>query len=128
MRKAKPTRPAAEITQPFNDGVVRIYTLFDAETGGMQPKVTGVLRLTLRYAEQRLGINRLYLARQNQAEVVRVIRVPRHPISNQDGAVTEDGTRYGIESVQSVPDVWPPCLDVSLKCIDQIFDVRGEPP
>ena len=41
---------------------------------------------------------------------------------------TEDGTRYGIESVQSVPDVWPPCLDVSLKRIDQIFDVRGEPP
>ena len=35
MRKAKPTRPAAEITQPFNDGVVRIYTLSDAETGGM---------------------------------------------------------------------------------------------
>ena len=66
MRKAKPTRPAAEITQPFNDGLVRICTLSDAETGGMQPKVTGVLRLTLRYAEQRLGINRLYLARQNQ--------------------------------------------------------------
>ena len=57
-----------------------------------------------------------------------MIRVPRHPISNQDGAVTEDGARYGIESVQSVTDVWPPCLDVSLKRIDQIFDVRGEPP
>ena len=48
MKKAKPTRPTAEITQQFNDGVIRIYTLSDAETGGMQPKVTGVLRLTLR--------------------------------------------------------------------------------
>lgn len=128
MRKAKPTRPTAEITQQFNDGVIQIYTLSDAETGGMQPNITGALRLTLRYAEQRLGINRLYLARQNQAEVERVVRVPRHPISNQDGAVTEDGQQYGIESVQSVPDVWPPCLDVSLKRIDQIFTLRGEPP
>lgn len=128
MRKAKPTRPTAEITQQFNDGVIQIYTLSDAETCGMQPKITGALRLTLRYAEQRLGINRLYLARQNQAEVERVVRVPRRPISNQDGAVTEDGQQYGIESVQSVPDVWPPCLDVSLKRIDQIFELRGEPP
>ena len=91
-RVKQPTRPNNEITQQFNDGVVRIYTLTDSNTNGRQPVPTGTLRLTLRYEEQRLGINRLYLAKQNQVEIERVIRVPRLPISNQDGAVTEDGT------------------------------------
>lgn len=128
-RVKQPTRPNNEITQQFNDGVVQIYTLTDSVTDGMQPVPTGTLRLTLRYEEQRLGINRLYLAKQNQVEIERVIRVPRLPISNQDGAVTEDGTQYGIESVQSVDGVYPPSVDVALKRIAQNFNVNGgEPP
>lgn len=128
-RIKQPTRPSNEITQQFNDGVVQIYTLTDSVTDGMQPVPTGTLRLTLRYEEQRLGINRLYLAKQNQVEIERVIRVPRLPISNQDGAVTEDGTQYGIESVQSVDGVYPPSVDVALKRITQNFNVNGgEPP
>lgn len=128
-RVKQPTRPSNEITQQFNDGVVQIYTLTDSTTNGMQPVPTGTLRLTLRYEEQRLGINRLYLAKQNQVEIERVIRVPRLPISNQDGAVTEDGTQYGIESVQSVDDVYPHSVDVALKRITQNFNVNGgEPP
>ena len=34
-------------------------------------------RFALRFAEQRLGINRLYQGRQNQVEIERVIRVPK---------------------------------------------------
>lgn len=128
-RVKQPTRPNNEITQQFNDGVVKIYTLDDSVTDGMQPVPTGTLRLTLRYEERRLGINRLYLAKQNQVEIERVIRVPRLPISNQDGAVTEDGTQYGIESVQAVEGIYPPCVDVALKAITQNFNVNGgEPP
>ena len=127
-RVKQPTRPSNEITQQFNDGVVQIYTLTDSVTDGMQPAPTGTLRPPPRDEEQRLGRNRLYPANQAPAATEPAIRVPRLPISNQDGAVTEDGTQYGIESVQSVDGVYPPSLDVALKRITQNFNVEGGIP
>ena len=78
------------------------------------------------YEEQRLGINRLYLSRQNLAEIVRVVRVPRapFPISSQDVAQTEDGQRYRIDTVQAVEGCYPPALDLSLRAVEENFDAR----
>ena len=112
-----PYRPSNEVTQDFNDGVVAVYTVTDSAAPGYQPKPTLVEppRLTLRYAEQRLGIQRYYDAMQNQIQVERVLRVPRAgQITNQDAAVTEDGRRYRIDLVQTVDDVWPPSQDLTL--------------
>ena len=48
----------------------------------------------------------------------RVIRVPRSfsgaVPDPQDIVRTEDGVHYRIDFVQSVPGVWPPCLDLTL--------------
>lgn len=118
MRK-RPTRPNNEITQQYNNGVVKIYRIRDAAAPGYQPEPEPVLLETLRYEEQRLGINRLYLSRQNQMEIQRVIRVPRCPINTQDEAVTEDGRQYRIDTVQSVEGVYPPSLDLGLVEISQ---------
>lgn len=118
MRK-RPTRPNNEITQQYNSGVVKIYRIRDAAAPGYQPAPEPVLLETLRYEEQRLGINRLYLSRQNQMEIQRVIRVPRRPINTQDEAVTEDGRQYRIDTVQSAEGVYPPSLDLGLVEISQ---------
>ena len=85
-------------------------------------------KVTLRYEEKRLGINRLYLSRENMAEIVRVIRVPRPAvaISSQDVAQTEDGQKYRIDTVQAVEDCWPPALDLSLRAVEADFDRRLE--
>lgn len=119
-----PHRPDNEITQEMNSGVVKIYSVEDSAQPGYQPKPSLNLKLTLRYEEQRLGINRLYLSRQNQAEVEKVIRVPRQDsISNQDVAILENGSQYSIDYTQTVQDVYPPCLDLSLVKIEQNYEV-----
>ena len=120
-----PHRPDNEITQEMNSGVVKIYSVEDSAQPGYQPKPSLNLKLTLRYEEQRLGINRLYLSRQNQAEIEKVIRVPRQDsISNQDVAILENGSQYSIDYAQTVQDVYPPCLDLSLVKIEQDYEVR----
>lgn len=119
-----PHRPDNEITQELNSGVVYIYSVEDSAQPGYQPKPTLTLKLTLRYEEQRRGINRLYLSRQNQAEVEKVIRVPRQDsISNQDVAILENGSQYSIDYTQTVQDVYPPCLDLSLVKVEQNYEV-----
>lgn len=119
-----PHRPDNEITQELNSGVVYIYSVEDSAQPGYQPKPALKLKLTLRYEEQRLGINRLYLSRQNQAEIEKVIRVPRQDsISNQDVAILESGSQYSIDYTQTVQDVYPPCLDLSLVKIEQDYEV-----
>ena len=119
-----PHRPDNEITQELNSGVVQIYSVEDSAQPGYQPKPALKLKLTLRYEEQRLGINRLYLSRQNQAEIEKVIRVPRQDsISNQDVAILESGSQYSIDYTQTVQDVYPPCLDLSLVKVEQNYEV-----
>lgn len=119
-----PHRPDNEITQELNSGVVYIYSVEDSAQPGYQPKPALKLKLILRYEEQRLGINRLYLSRQNQAEIEKVIRVPRQDsISNQDVAILESGSQYSIDYTQTVQDVYPPCLDLSLVKVEQNYEV-----
>lgn len=116
-----PTRPRqSEITQNYNDGVVSIYSVKDVAQPGYQPVPQRTLKVTVRYEEQRLGIQRLYSGRQNMVEIERVIRIPiAGKVDNQDIAVTEDGREYRIESVQSAMDVYPMSLDIALTKIVQ---------
>ena len=56
-----------------------------------------------------------------------MIRTPRAGhVSSQDIAVTEDGTQYRIDLVQSVDNVWPACQDLTLAKIEQVYDLDGE--
>lgn len=107
--------------------MVSIYSVTDAGEPGYRPVPRPALKITLRYEEQRLGIQRYYQGRQNQVEIERVIRTPRAGhVSNQDIAVTEDGTQYRIDLVQSVDNVWPACQDLTLAKIEQKFNLDAE--
>lgn len=115
-----PYRPDNEVTQSYNDGVVTIYSVTDGAKPGYQPMPMLAEKITLRYAEQRLGIQRYYAALQNQVQVERVIRTARAgDITTQDIAVTEDGRKYAVYMVQSVQDVYPPSVDITLAKISQ---------
>lgn len=120
-----PSRPRNRVTQAFNDGLVQIWSVKDAAQPGHLP----VERLdqqkdTLRYDEQRLGIQRYYTGKQNQVNIERVIRVPRtNRVSSQDVAVLEDGKQYRIDLVQAVTEVYPPSVDLTLARIEQKFEV-----
>ena len=122
-----PTRPTEnQITHCCADGVVTVYAVTDAAAPGYQPRPQLVQppKAVLRYEEQRLGLQRYYEAMQNQIQVERVIRTPRHgKITNQDVAITEDGPQYRIDLVQTVQNVWPASQDLTLAKIEQIYGV-----
>lgn len=125
MRKT-PFRPNNEISQQYNDGMVKIYNVTDKAKPGHQSKEELELKYSLAFEERALGINRLYLSRQNQAEVERVIRVQRVNISTQDVAITHDGKQYRVDTVQAVQGVYPPSLDLSLRAVEQKFEVMPQ--
>lgn len=111
----RPNRPAHDVTQAFNDGVVTICQVTDAAEPGLQPQPDLTPLLHVPYEERKLGIRRYYEALQNQIHVERVIRVPRANVmvTNQHAARTEDGQLYRIDLVQGA-DVYPPSLDLTL--------------
>ena len=120
-----PQRPSNKITQTYNSGIVTVYSVSDAAEPGYQPVKRLSRRATLRYEERRVGINRFYSGKENQAEIERVLRVPQGvKISSQDVAITEDGHQYSIEQIQTA-DVYPPSLDLTLKHIAQNYDLCG---
>lgn len=110
-----PNRPNHEITQDYNDGVLTVCAVQDAAPAGYLPQNRLEEKCKLPFAEQRVGVTRYYAARQNQINVERVLRIPRVAgVTNQDVAITHDGVQYRIDQVQTVPDVYPPSLDLTL--------------
>lgn len=126
----KPNRPAHDITQPFNSGIVKIHkTINQAQPGYKAVEALKDNPVTLRYDEQRTGITRYYAAKQANIQIVRVLRVPSTSNSTvfdvQDVAITEDTMQYRIEQIQTVPGVYPPCVDISLSKIVQKLEVTA---
>ena len=119
-----PYRAKGEISQRYNDGIVRIYSVTDTAEPGYAPVETPTLKITLRYEERRLGITRYFSGAQNQMQIDRVLRVQRAgKVNTQDIAVTEDGQNYRVDLVQSVFDVWPESVDLTLSKIEQVIDL-----
>ena len=121
-----PYRPKDDITQTYNDGDVLIYSVTDEAAPGYQPTPKLKQKITLRYAEQRLGIQRYYAGRQNQIDIERVIRTPNVGIiTNQDVAITEDGRQYRIDMVQTAQGIYPASIDITLAKIEQEYEVAN---
>lgn len=126
MAWATPYRPNHQVTQAYNDGLVTVYAVTNLAQPGYQPEPGLTKKAVLRYEEQRLGIQRFYSGKQNQAEIERVIRTPRlNCVSSQDVAVTEDGRQYRIDMVQSVAGCYPPSMDLTLAKVAQEYQVSG---
>lgn len=115
-----PTRPSGEITQPLNDGVATIYEVISNEAApGLKPRPALRQKAQLLYAERRMGLQRLWTGQQAQTQYEHLIRVQRGvPVAVQDVVVlTGSDVQYRVELVQTVPDVWPACLDLTLSRI-----------
>ena len=108
---------ANTITQSFESGVMTVYSVTNAGGAGNRPVPKLAQKVRLPYDERRTGIQRYYAAKQDQVIVQRVIRCPSAYagcVTAQDVAITEDGSRYEVDLVQTVPDVNPLSLDVTL--------------
>ena len=123
-----PYRAKGEISQTFNDGILSVYGVTDAATPGRRPVRQRTLKVTLVFNERRVGVSRFYQSAQAQARIERVLRVPKSDtaIKAQDiVTVTGSDLIYLVEQMQSVPDVYPACLDLALSCVDQDAPEEG---
>lgn len=114
------------LTQPFNDGVVNIYSVGNIAGPGNMPKDGLTLKVgSLHYEERTVGMGRFWIALQTQVKVEQILRVPRiNPISTQDIAIPNDGEQYKIKQIQYPKDVEPPCMDLSLERVDSNYDIK----
>jgi hypothetical protein len=106
-------------TQTYNDGVVKIYETSNTADPGNMPVEGLALKCTLRYDEKTVGINRYYIAMQNDIKIDRLVRCQKiESVTTQDIAVPNDGKQYKIRQIQYPEDVKPPSMDLSLERID----------
>ena len=101
-----------------------MYSAADDAKPGYTPKQALTPKVQLPYEERKLGIQRFYSGKQNQVQIERVVRCPAagNPCS-QDVAVTEDGQQYRIDLVQTVYDVYPASVDLTLSKVTQKYEV-----
>ena len=114
--------------QMFNDGVLKIYKDNNIADPGDRPKEELELKYTnsIPYEERTIGINRFYSGKQNQTIIEQLLRIPRvNGINRNDIVIPNDGQQYRIEQIQSINDLSPKSLDLSLEKVGVDYNIKG---
>lgn len=112
--------------QTFNDGICSICTLENIAEKGNTP-VKGLKKKEERvpFEKRKVGIRRFYNAKQENAEIEQLIRIPaQFNVSTQNVCIV-GGVQYGIYQVQDVLDTMPEAKDLSLKRLEEKYELAG---
>lgn len=115
------------LTQTFNDGVLKVYSVGNIAELGNMPKdgLTLKFNKSIPYEERTVGVTRFYTGKQDQNIIEQLLRVPRiSKISRNDVIIPVDGEQYRIEQIQSKNDIEPRCLDLSLEKVQVKYDIK----
>lgn len=128
MPRKMPFRPGNDrIAQTYNEGFVDLFMCADLAAPGYQPKLRATHAARLNYEQQFLGINRVFQSRQAHAEIKKIVRIPKNPVTVFQLVRDFDGVWYKIELVQEPEGVYPPSLDLSLSRVTAEVEVEYEP-
>jgi hypothetical protein len=128
MRKT-PFHPRSDkqISQTYNDGIVKLYCVQDTAETGRMPVRHETLVVQLDYENRSVGSSQFYQAAQAQIKIEKVIRVQRRPgVDTKMTAELEDGTKYDVARVQLITDCRPASLDLTLTEYSQAEDQTEE--
>lgn len=117
------------ITQIFNDGVLTVYKIGNIADVGNRPEEGLIQKFsnTLPYEERTVGVTRFIANKQDQSVIEQLLRIPRiDGIAREDVVIPIDGKQYRIKQVQSINDVEPRSLDLSLERIDVTYELAGD--
>ena len=116
------------ITQTFNDGVLTVYEVGNIAGLGNMPKEGLIQKFTntIPYEERTVGVTRFIANKQEQSIIEQLLRIPRiNGIAREDVVIPIDGEQYRIKQVQSINDVEPKCLDLSLEKVVTKYEIKG---
>ena len=112
------------MTQTYNDGVVKLYSVTIPPSDGKRPIETLTLKHALRYHRRTVGMNRHYVALQAQVNISHVLRCQRlTDIATQHVAILPDGEQYRIVQIQYPDDIEPPSMDLTLERLTAKYEV-----
>lgn len=117
------------LTQTFNDGVLKVYSVGNIAEAGNMPKdgLTPKFDKNIPYEEKTVGVNRFNVAKQNQDMVEQLLRIPRiNGISRGDKVIPIDGEQYDIIQIQYINDVEPRSMDLSLEKLSTKYEVGAD--
>lgn len=117
------------LTQTFNDGVLTVYEVGNIAPMGDRPKEGLIQKFsnTLPYEERTVGVTRFIANKQEQSTIEQLLRIPRvSGIARENIVIPIDGEQYRIKQVQSINDVEPRCLDLSLERVDTAYELAGD--
>ena len=109
----------------FNDGIVGIYNVQNVAEMGDAIKEQLVLYNNYRYNAKTVGMQRYFLAMQNNVNITAVIRIPTldKAISTQNIAVIND-VQYTIQQVQIIKADKPYHLQLTLSELEEKYDFK----
>jgi hypothetical protein len=116
-------------TQTFNDGVLTVYRVGNIAALGDRPKEGLILKFdnAVPYEERTVGVTRFITNKQEQSIIEQLLRIPRvNGIAREDIVIPIDGEQYRIKQVQTINDVEPRCLDLSLEKVVTKYDIKGD--
>ena len=95
-----------QIRTEYNDGVVTVYEKVDTAAAGRSPGEKLKPKVTLRYEEQQLGLQRTFLHLGEGMEVRYVLKTPKHrSVQAGDIVIPNDGNQYLLSLVQYPKDL-----------------------
>lgn len=115
--------------QTFNDGVLSVYKVGNVAPLGDRPKEGLIQKFdnTIPYEERTVGVTRFIANKQEQSIIEQLLRIPRvDGIARENVVIPIDGEQYRIKQVQSINDVEPRCLDLSLERVDVKYELEGD--
>lgn len=81
---------------------------------------------TLPYEERKVGVTRFIANKQEQTIIEKLLRIPRiNGMAREFVVIPVDGEQYRIEQIQTINDVEPPCLDLSLEKVVTKYEIKG---
>ena len=117
------------MAQTFNDGVLTVYEVGNIANLGDRPEEGLIQKFdnTLPYEERTVGVTRFIANKQDQSIIEQLLRIPRiNGIAREDIVIPIDGEQYRIKQVQSINDVEPRCLDLSLERVGIAYELAGD--
>ena len=112
--------------QLFNDGYLKHYAVKNIADKGMMPRYDKVIineRIPFEY--KTAGEKRRYYAAQYGKEFDYVVKTDTH-YGVAEGHVLEiDSSLYKVVSVNKIVSVYPPCLEISVRSVNNIDECIG---
>lgn len=106
----------------FNSGIVNIYSVENIAEKGDKPDLQLKHKWKLRFEYQKIGVQRFYIAQQNDVKLSQLVRIPQRLDINTHDVAIINSIQFDIVQVQHSYDSKPLTTLLSLEELISKYD------